>query len=193
VFENIILTLQSALDKPLILDFVGSSYFAKFNCLKGCTECCGYTYFLPNEYRLLKNQEIKKQLIKNQQGIYEAKKVEGRCIFCNIQNEEYYCKIHEFRPLRCRIYPYFPLIVEGKIIITLEPALKMKHHSSKANTNCPGIGISGKSLQQSISDCLEYLKSLASAPDILKTIILDNETFQKIRDDRWFINHNFSV
>ncbi|MHA1971858.1 MAG: YkgJ family cysteine cluster protein [Candidatus Hodarchaeales archaeon] len=186
--ENIIITLERALKEPLILDFASSSFFAKFQCLKGCSECCGYTYLSASEYGALEKPNIKKHFLKNKNGIYEVERVEGRCYFYNRKNRDYYCEIHDNRPLRCRIYPYFPIIVEGRVVITLEPALKMKNHSSNVNTNCPGIGTPGKPLKQSISDCLEYLRSLASAPEILKTVILDNETFQKIRNDRWFLD-----
>ncbi|KXA97156.1 hypothetical protein AKJ37_03645 [candidate division MSBL1 archaeon SCGC-AAA259I09] len=34
-----------------------------------------------------------------------------------------HCSIHEHRPMKCRLYPFLPLVVGGKIEIFAEPLL----------------------------------------------------------------------
>ncbi len=119
--------------------------------------------------------------------MYEINTNNGRCIFYNPENE-FYCSIHNLRPLRCRIYPYFPVIVDHRIIITLEPALKMKmKNTSNLRKQCPGIGKDENSLIKTIKECISFLEMLRDTPKLLATIILNGETFNNIRNDRWFI------
>ncbi|WP_455464714.1 YkgJ family cysteine cluster protein [Candidatus Hodarchaeum mangrovi] len=176
---------------PYILDFSWVSKFARFSCIKGCQECCGYTYFLPDELSSLPDL-ILPNLMKTPMGTYQAKKNPidaNRCFFFEkSQYNSYFCSIHENKPLRCRIYPYFPLIVEKRIVITLEPSLKMKIPSKNA-TVCHGIGIKGISINNYIKDCIKFLKYCNTVPQLLKTMILDSEMFNRIRNDRWFIDY----
>ena len=93
---------------------------------------------------------MKEKLNLTKDGKYEIVRKEGRCIFYHANSEkEFFCSIYEMRPLRCKIYPYFPLIVNQRVVITLEPALKMKNHSTQIKT-CPGIGTLGKPLQETM-------------------------------------------
>jgi Fe-S-cluster containining protein len=184
--NELLLILRKALKSPFTLDFSSYSYFSRFTCLQGCQKCCGYGYYLPTEIIHLENR-VKEKLILEKDGKYVILRDNGRCTFYN-SNIEFSCSIYDQRPLRCKIYPYFPLIVEQRIIITMEPALKMKNYANQIK-ECPGIGKSGKALQKSIDECLLFLEKLIDVPELLSTIILDHETFNKIRDDRWFIEH----
>lgn len=176
--------LKRALKSTIILDFSQTSFFAKFSCQQTCQKCCGYTYYLPSEIQRLNNR-IKTELRQSNNEMYEINTKNGRCIFYNPGNE-FYCSIHNLRPLRCRIYPYFPVIVDHAIIITLEPALKMKN-TTNLSKQCPGIGKDENSLTKTIKECISFLERLRDTPKLLATIILDSETFNNIRNDRWFI------
>ena len=183
------MVLTKALDLPIILDFSEDSKFSHFSCIANCNSCCGFGYFLPPEIKNLPNF-IKKKLIFVKDGKYEVTKLGGRCIFYNPSSKtEFFCSIHDIRPLRCKIYPYFPLIVNQRVVITLEPALKMMNHTTQIK-HCPGIGKTGKSLKETIKDCYSFLRNLSTAPQLLSTIILTNENFNSIRNDRWFIEYN---
>ena len=178
------------MNSPYILDFSWTSKFARFFCIKGCQECCGYTYFLPDELPLLPDF-ILQNLVKTSIGTYQTNNNpidSNRCFFFEKDHHNsYFCSIHANRPLRCRIYPYFPLIVENKIIITLEPSLKMKNPSKNASL-CPGIGRKGMKINNYIKDCIKFLKYCGRVPQLLETMILDSEMFNRIRNDRWFID-----
>ncbi len=177
--------LKKALSGELILDFSKESPSSKFSCQSGCQECCGYAYFLPAEISKLP-EKIRCKLIKSSDGMFDIRRNSGRCVFYD-STMIFFCSIYEYRPLRCQIYPYFPLIVDGKIIITMEPALKMKNSLDEVK-HCPGIAIKGKSLKQSINECIVFLKYLNDVPKLLSTIVLSGEAFSKIRNDRWFID-----
>ena len=117
--------------------------------------------------------------------MYEIIEINGRCAFYKA-NLDLFCSIYDHRPLRCRIYPYFPVIVDGRIIITMEPAMKMKE-ASNTKKLCPGIGKVEKDLKTSIKECISFLTNLKDVPKLLETVILTGDSFNNIRDDRWFI------
>ena len=64
----------------------------------------------------------------------------------------------------------------------------MKNHTTQIKT-CPGIGILGKPLKNTIKECLSFLGKLSDVPALLGTIVLESEVFNKVRNDRWFIEH----
>jgi Fe-S-cluster containining protein len=181
------LILKEALKEPVIIDFSSKSKFSEFSCIPGCQECCGYTYFLFSELTKLPDK-LKEQLIFNE-GKYEVITKDDRCAFYQA-SDDYFCSIHEYRPLRCRIYPYFPLIVDKRVIITLEPALKMKNTKNDKQRSCPGIGVEDRPLKQIIDNCLSFLEKLNEVPELLSTVILAGDKFNRIRNDRWFIDQS---
>ncbi|NHJ02614.1 MAG: YkgJ family cysteine cluster protein [Candidatus Heimdallarchaeota archaeon] len=182
--RNVIKELKIALNSPYLLDFSLESFYGQFRCIDGCTNCCSYTYFLPNEITPLPRY-ILHQLNEIKDGRFEVSRNNKRCIFFN-ESTQFHCTIHKNRPLRCRIYPLFPLIVENRIVITFEPALKMLNQDGDRNS-CLGIGVKGDSLQSMIDDCIIFIKSLKSVPALLSTIVLTNMAFKTIRQDNWFI------
>ncbi|MHA2225230.1 MAG: YkgJ family cysteine cluster protein [Candidatus Hodarchaeales archaeon] len=179
--------LKEALESPIIIDFSQKSPFSNFSCISGCKECCGYAYYLPSEVWDLP-KSIQDQLIEKNDGKYEIRLTKKRCVFYN-SKKAYYCTIYNVRPLRCKIFPYFPVIVERRVIITLEPALRMINYQVQRDT-CPGIGKRGKPLTTTIDECLSFLCKLDEVPRLLTTVILDSDSFNKIRNDRWFIEND---
>ena len=177
-------SLRKALNQPYLLDFSLESIFAHFSCIEKCIECCSYTYFLPDEISSLSNK-IYQQLTITDDGKYEVQRTEGRCVFFD-ETGPYLCTIHNHRPLRCRIYPLFPVIVNDRIVITFEPALKMLDQDGVGN-NCPGFGRTTQSILPLVRDCLKFVKCLEKVPDLLATIVLSDQAFNLIRRDRWFI------
>lgn len=170
---------------PIIIDFGTDSKFTQFSCVLGCHQCCGYAYFLPSELEHLPFN-IKQNLVLKEDK-YEVIKKDGRCKFYDNKSESSsFCTIYESRPIRCRIYPYFPLIVERRIVITLELAVKMLKDKNYRGS-CPGIGNQGKPLKYTIRDCIVFLEKLSDSPSLLATIILESDAFSNIRNDRWFI------
>ncbi|MFW9994031.1 MAG: YkgJ family cysteine cluster protein [Candidatus Odinarchaeota archaeon] len=185
--RNLSLVLEETIESPVIYDFGPESTFSRFSCIPDCQDCCGYAYFLPSEVEKLPTR-IKEQLVL-EGGKHEILTRNGRCVFYS-PDKSLNCSIHVHRPLRCRIYPYFPLIVDQRVVITLEPALKMKNKESDLHHRCPGVGEPGKPLRETLDDCLSFLKKLAEVPDLLATVILDGEKFSKLRNDRWFIEQD---
>ncbi|MHA2074283.1 MAG: hypothetical protein ACW97X_06670, partial [Candidatus Hodarchaeales archaeon] len=80
------LILKRALKNEIILDFSKSSPSAKFSCQSGCKECCGYSYYLPNELSKLP-EKIKTTLTKSTEGMYEIAKKDRRCTFYNPEQD----------------------------------------------------------------------------------------------------------
>ncbi|MFW9854679.1 MAG: YkgJ family cysteine cluster protein [Candidatus Thorarchaeota archaeon] len=177
--------LKKALNSELILDFTSDSAYANFLCIAQCSKCCGYAYYLPSEVENLPNY-IKEHLTLKDEKFWISVR-SRRCTFFQSNNAGLCCSIHHYRPLRCRIYPYFPVIVDEKIMITLEPALKMLNDDEGRIKQCPGLSREGKPLQQTISDCLLFLKESRSSPAILSTLIMDCNAFHKIRSEKWFV------
>lgn len=62
----------------------------------------------------------------------------------------------------------------------------MLNNDYKSKKKCPGLGKAGKSLQQTISDCLLFLRETSMAPALLTTMIMDTARFNKIRHEKWF-------
>lgn len=80
------------------------------NKCENCGKCCIETEML------LSNQDIELVInksvdqlnrddfaLKNIEGFYQLKNVEGHCFFFNIYSKN--CKIYNYRPQGCRIYP----------------------------------------------------------------------------------------
>ncbi|MHA1169782.1 MAG: YkgJ family cysteine cluster protein, partial [Candidatus Hodarchaeales archaeon] len=174
------------LDSQILYDFGKGSIFADHSCIKGCSKCCGYAYYLPKELETLPGK-ITEQLT-NKGGVHEISREKGRCIFYDGSGKEgeFYCTVHPKRPIRCRIYPYLPVIVNKRIVITLEPAVRMLNTVEGDHHDCPGIGLAGsKTLSKVIEECMVFLKLLSDVPEVLKTFILDQDSFNRIRDDKW--------
>ncbi|MFW9777570.1 MAG: YkgJ family cysteine cluster protein [Candidatus Heimdallarchaeota archaeon] len=177
--------LKIALNSERIFDFTSDSVYANFSCIDQCSKCCGHAYYLPSEVENLPDHIKEHLTLKNERYLINVRS--RRCTFFQPNDKGFFCSIHRYRPLRCRIYPYFPVIVNEKVIITLETALKMLGDDDGRLKRCPGLSREGKPLQQTIRDCLLFLKESRSSPSILSTLIMDCNAFHKIRSEKWFI------
>ncbi len=109
----------------------------RFQCESGCIHCCLQPFYFPSEVNHLPDT-IKNALVyKGDPHVTMPKhleNIEGTCTFFK-KNRDTHCGIFPHRPLRCRLYPYLPLIEKNRITIVLEPFLK----PSKGLAPCFGI------------------------------------------------------
>jgi Fe-S-cluster containining protein len=117
----------------------------KFECELGCINCCLHPFYFPSEVSELP-ATVKQALTykrKGKQKIIVPKTlngVEGTCTFFD-KNRKIHCTVFAHRPLRCRLYPYLPIIEKDHITIVLEPFLKRYSSAEKAPWfRCYGIG-----------------------------------------------------
>jgi hypothetical protein len=60
-------------------------------------------------------------------GFYRLKNANGRCIF--LDPERGICKVYEYRPLGCRIYP---LIYDEEVGVTIDPECPLRERLPKS-------------------------------------------------------------
>ena len=79
-----------------------------FQCVVDCSGCCTHSHFFEEEYKKLpekyRDEVFSDRLLNNQ-----VKRKSNKCVF-NGKG----CEIHQYRPLRCKIYPYFFVVDESK-------------------------------------------------------------------------------
>ena len=95
-----------------------------FECEPGCKCCCAPTYYFKSELKAL-SKEIRSRLIHDyRSGLYIPDISSGCCFHIpptHIGDIRHGCMIYGHEPLRCQLYPYWPIIVRGKIVIMAEP------------------------------------------------------------------------
>jgi hypothetical protein len=91
----------------------------KFGCQAGCVCCCVTTLFFPSEVKGLP-AEVRAHLTLRQGLIRPVRRPPGVCVFFDEQTS-WHCAILEQRPLRCRLYPYLPIITEDAVVILADP------------------------------------------------------------------------
>lgn len=106
----------------------------QFECQKGCTACCrthGYVYITEEDliriarFLKLKPEEFEARYVYRTRHLLRLRKPRGsQCHFLN----ENGCSIHPVNPVQCRLYPFWPELVE-------KPAAWRRER-----TRCPGIG-----------------------------------------------------
>jgi Fe-S-cluster containining protein len=106
----------------------------RFECQRGCTECCrqkGFVYLTAED--LLRMAEYagmtaaafeKKYIYRTARQMRLRVPREGTCPFL----EESGCSIHPVKPTQCRIFPYWPELIESR------------REWKKTARYCPGIG-----------------------------------------------------
>ncbi|MHA1685376.1 MAG: YkgJ family cysteine cluster protein [Candidatus Heimdallarchaeaceae archaeon] len=135
-----------------------------FQCT-GCAECCIANRIPVTEKDLLRMQEngiefdqaleemspvlipsnnVEDSFVKAY--ILRKKPFVNECVFLD---EEKKCKIHEFKPLACRIYPFAVRIRKGKIVVLVHP------HSV-----CKFIHLDVPEEESNTLEIVEYLLSL---------------------------------
>ena len=106
----------------------------KFECQPGCTECCrqrGFVYLTPDD--LIRMAAFtgmstaafeKKYVYRTSRQMRLRVPSGGTCPFL----EESGCSIHPAKPTQCRIFPFWPELVESR------------REWKKTAKYCPGIG-----------------------------------------------------
>ncbi|MHA1291748.1 MAG: YkgJ family cysteine cluster protein [Promethearchaeota archaeon] len=91
------------------------------NKCENCGICCLETEMIVSDedIALILNNystfSIKEDfLVKNKNGLYQLKNVDGHCIFFNFSSK--LCKIYKYRPQGCRFYPLIYDMKKGCIL-----------------------------------------------------------------------------
>jgi len=170
----------------------------KFDCKPRCMVCCEQTYYLPQEVRNLPNSIVDHLRMTCLQcgtdhHYYEKRRVcyscgystcvaplpfdeesDFGCFFFDITSFGKHCTIYEYRPLRCRLFPYIPLIRTDlkKIIIVAEDFVPSIIHPKKRERTfktedwrrCYGLGLGESVNEKEIeANSVKFLLMLASA------------------------------
>jgi len=131
-----------------------------FECVSGCCCCCADTYFFSEEIEKLP-PEIKEKTYTNDLGFISPlpfERSDGGCIF--FKQEEMHCSIHKYRPLRCQIYPFVPIILNGVITIVTETFTNVVGDNEDIEPwhRCYGLG-KGPDISKSIEEkALKFLR-----------------------------------
>lgn len=126
----------------------------RFACQSGCTNCCqtkGYVYIteldLQRIAKYLKMQpaEFEEQFVYRTRHLLRLRKPRGsQCHFLGGGG----CKIHPVNPVQCRLYPFWPELVE-------KPGVWRREAK-----RCPGIG-KGELIQ--IGDAVERAEEMRTS------------------------------
>lgn len=126
----------------------------RFQCQKGCINCCdrpGYVYLTSSDleraaaYVGLSTSEFEARYVYRTKHLIRLRKPAGRaCVFL----EPYGCAIHPVKPTQCRLFPFWPELVEDQAAWR------------GAATYCPGIG-TGRLIQ--IGTALEVASEMKRA------------------------------
>lgn len=106
----------------------------RFTCQKGCTKCCevsGYVYLTEEDlvraarFENLEPAEFERRyVIRFKHRLRLRKPKRSQCHFLTGEG----CRIHPVKPVQCRLYPFWPELVEDRGKWTRE------------GKSCPGIG-----------------------------------------------------
>ena len=119
---------------------IGSESERRFRCQSGCTKCCevrGFVYLTENDlsraasYLHMSCEDFEtKYVIRYPTLLRLRKPLNSQCYFLT----ETGCSIHPVKPVQCRVYPFWPELVEERTAWEAEAK------------SCPGIG-KGKLVQ----------------------------------------------
>jgi hypothetical protein len=114
-----------------------------FQCEAGCHCCCGSAFYYPSEIPLLSRQ-LKMQLDPvDKYGTVMLKWCQPNGCQFNLGKNGYSCAVNGQEPIRCQMYPYWPIIVRNKIVIMAEPLCDIFDTSTKTVSPlklCYGLG-----------------------------------------------------
>jgi uncharacterized protein len=106
----------------------------RFRCVPGCTNCCrvqGWVYITETNIReaagflKLTIEEFESRYVVRTKNTLRLRKPQGsQCHFLN----EGGCGIHPVKPVQCRLFPFWPELVESRT------------EWDDAGQKCPGIG-----------------------------------------------------
>ncbi len=141
-----------------------------FECQPGCLCCCRATTLFPSEVEGLKDN-IKENLVYHD-NIWMAKRCSpGVCVFFDPLNP-LHCGIFDDRPLRCKLYPYVPLIVGEAIWIFIEPFLTPFAVESRSPSwhRCYGLGKGTNVIEKVKEESRAFLTAMAEVyPNFLQS------------------------
>ncbi|MBS1832934.1 MAG: YkgJ family cysteine cluster protein [Acidobacteria bacterium] len=127
----------------------------RFECQRGCTKCCetkGYVYITDDDlaristYLKMKPEEFTVRFVYKTKHLRRLRKP-GNGEQCRFLKDGG-CSIHAVKPVQCRLYPFWPELVEYRDLWNDEA------------TRCPGIG-KGKLVQ--IGTALEVAEEMKTA------------------------------
>ena len=106
----------------------------RFACQPGCTKCCnvrGFVYITENDLQRMANyigvtlKEFEKAYVIRFKHVLRLRKPKtSQCHFLTEKG----CSVHPVKPVQCRLYPFWPELVENRANWQAERAM------------CPGIG-----------------------------------------------------
>lgn len=168
-----------------------------FECEKGCMCCCSDTFFFPSEVIELP-EKIKQKLTKKmnylitpQPFFHNPDGSEGGCIFFNPKLEQH-CTIHKYRPLRCKLYPFLPLITKDKIVIICDSFSSVFGSDKKYQRwfRCYGLG-KGKNIKLEIENqSRTFLRNILNEyPKLISLYYKDEKDIDSLIDKISFDFH----
>jgi uncharacterized protein len=128
----------------------------QFECQRGCVECCkteGYVYITEKDlvriarYLEMPPAEFETRYVYRTKHLLRLRKP-GRGKQCHFLKDGFGCTIHAVNPVQCRLYPFWPELVESR-----------KEWTAEAR-RCPGIG-KGELIQ--IGEALEKSAEMRTA------------------------------
>lgn len=157
---------------------------SNFKCVPFCGNCCAYSYYLPSELAKL-DDKIRSKLFKEREGMWKISQIDNksRCTFFSLENDkienQYGCQIHNYRPIRCKIYPFFPIVNNNQILIYLEDQIRMKEepsdfdNSNDEDYSCPGLLESIDCKLYIEKTVKEYIEMCLELPLLAKTLVVN--------------------
>lgn len=126
----------------------------RFQCVPGCTNCCsvqGWVYVTEDDVRtasaflgMTQSEFETRYVVRTARSLRLRKPKGAQCFFL----KESGCSIHPAKPVQCRLFPFWPELVEDR------------DTWNSAAQNCPGIG-RGELIQ--IGDALEVANGMRLA------------------------------
>jgi hypothetical protein len=160
----------------------------RFKCVRGRCVCCAHPFWLKDEYRSLpdglKVRSMPHPVFKGamvplpMDGVTEY---DGTCCFVGFDGDGFCCTVHAHRPLRCRIYPYYPVFdpVSERIVILEEG---WTESAMMSGTPCRGLGFGDPVGHDILEDCRRYLMGVVDdAEPLLAFVVGDPERIASLK------------
>jgi len=124
-----------------------------FECQQGCFKCCSMCWFNADELSKLPSKyhpSIDGNLIRTKNE---------KCVFYD-SNRAFRCTLREYRPLRCKIYPFEPILDTSRnsiVILAHDVMIWGGKPVEEPSCLCYGLG-NGKDVSEEVMEqCREYL------------------------------------
>jgi hypothetical protein len=148
----------------------------KFQCEPGCVCCCAPTYYFESEVKVLP-EKIQSFLMRTDIGVYVPDMSRGCCFHTPPGHPGHGCLIHGYEPLRCQLYPFLPIFVQGKIIMMCDSLCDVFNSSGEEFNSwhiCYGLD-RGKSIVKKVEGIARafLLKTINEAPYLLSGLVFN--------------------